>query len=216
MTTFCKPVATGAAIRPARMVEKILYYFCVAGEMELIMDILLYVIGGIILVVLLWYISTRNSIARAEVKIDEAESGIDVALTKRYDVLTKMLDITKGYAKHEVETLTKVVNLRRGMTMGERNQENSKMDEMLGKINVLVENYPDLKASENFKQLQMAVMDVEEHLQASRRAYNGNVTIFNNIIVSFPSSIVAGMMGKSKREFFEAEATKRSDVKMEF
>lgn len=180
------------------------------------MEILLYVLGAVVLLVLFWYIGTRNKIARAEVKINEAESGIDVALTKRYDVLTKMLDVTKGYAKHESETLTKVVSLRRGMSMAERNQENAKMDEMLHQINILQENYPDLKASENFKQLQMAILDVEEHLQASRRAYNGNVTILNNIIVSFPSSVVAGMMGKSKKEFFEAEAIKRADVKMEF
>jgi len=175
-----------------------------------------YIIGGILLVILLWYITTRNNIARAEVKINEAESGIDVALTKRYDVLTKMLDVTKGYAKHEVETQTQVVKLRSGMTMSERSEANTKMDDMLHQINILQENYPDLKASENFKQLQMAILDVEEHLQASRRAYNGNVTIFNNLIVSFPSSVVSGMMGKSIKEFFEAEASKKADVKMDF
>jgi LemA protein len=178
--------------------------------------VILYVLGGIILVVLLWYIATRNNIARAEVKIDEAESGIDVALTKRYDVLTKMLDVTKGYAKHEAETLEKVVNLRKGMTMHERNAENAKMDDMFRQLNILVENYPDLKASENFKQLQNAIMDVEEHLQAARRLYNGNVTIFNNYLVAFPSNVVANSMGKVKKEFFEAEAAKKADVKMEF
>lgn len=180
------------------------------------MEILLYVIGGLVLIVLLWYISTRNNIARAEVKINEAESGIDVALTKRYDMLTKLLDVTKGYAKHEAETLEKVVNLRRGMSMRERSAENAKMDDMFRQLNILVENYPDLKASENFKQLQHAIMDVEEHLQAARRLYNGNVTIYNNLLVTFPSSIVANSMGKVKKEFFEAEAAKRADVKMEF
>lgn len=180
------------------------------------MDIFLYVIAGIILIILLWYIGTRNKIAQAEVKIDEAKSGIDIALTKRYDILTKMLDVTKGYAKHEAETLKQVVNLRTGMTMSERNKANAQMDEMLHQINILKEDYPDLKASENFKQLQIAILDVEEHLQASRRLYNGNVTIFNNLIVSFPSSIIAGMMKKDKKEFFEAEATKRADVKLDF
>jgi LemA protein len=177
---------------------------------------ILYVLGGLVLIVLIWYIATRNTIARAEVKIDEAESGIDVALTKRYDMLTKLLDVTKGYAKHEAETLEKVVNLRQGMTMRERSAENAKMDDVFRQLNILVENYPDLKASENFKQLQSAIMDVEEHLQAARRLYNGNVTIFNNLLVSFPSSVVANSMGKMKKEFFEAEASKRADVKMEF
>jgi len=177
---------------------------------------ILYILAGVAVLLLLWYIATRNRIVRAEVKINEAESGIDVALTKRYDVLTKMLDATKGYAKHERETLGEVVNLRKGMTMNERNQANAKMDELLGRINVLVENYPELKASENFKQLQKSIMDVEEHLQAARRLYNGNVTIFNNIIVAFPSSVVAGMMGRGKKEFFKAEAQKKADVKMDF
>jgi len=180
------------------------------------MDIFLYILGGLLLIVLFWYIGTRNSIVKAEVKIDEAESGIDVALTKRYDVLTKMLDVTKGYAKHETETLQKVVNLRKGMTMSERSVENAKMDEMYHKINILKEDYPDLKASENFKQLQNAILDVEEHLQASRRLYNGNVTLYNNLIVTFPSSVIAGMMGRVRKEFFEAETTKKADVKMEF
>jgi LemA protein len=90
------------------------------------------------------------------------------------------------------------------------------MDDMFRQLNILVENYPDLKASENFKQLQHAILDVEEHLQAARRLYNGNVTIFNNLLVSFPSSVVANSMGKMKKEFFEAEASKRADVKMEF
>lgn len=180
------------------------------------MEVLLIVLGGLILVVLIWYIATRNSIVRAEVKISEAESGIDVALTKRYDVLTKMLEVTKGYAKHEAETLEKVVNLRKGMTMRERSAENAKMDDVFRQLNILVENYPDLKASENFRQLQHTIMDVEEHLQAARRLYNGNVTIYNNLLVTFPSSIVASNMGKVKKEYFEAEAAKRADVKMDF
>ncbi|PKM62791.1 MAG: LemA family protein [Firmicutes bacterium HGW-Firmicutes-21] len=180
------------------------------------MDTIFYVLGGIVLLLVIWFIATRNKIVRAEVKIDEAASGIDVALTKRFDVLTKMLDVTKGYAKYEAETLTRVVSLRKGMSMSERSEANAKMDDMLRGINVLVENYPDLKASENYKQLQLSILDVEEHLQASRRLYNGNVTVFNNIIVTFPSSAVAGMMGKSKKEFFEAEAKKRADVKMDF
>lgn len=180
------------------------------------MEIFFFVLGGLVLVVLFWYVATRNSIVGAEVKISEAESGIDIALTKRYDMLTKLLDVTKGYAKHEAETLEKVVNLRKGMTIRERSAENAKMDDMFRQLNILVENYPNLKASENFRQLQHAIMDVEEHLQAARRLYNGNVTIFNNLLVTFPSNIVANSMGKVKKEYFEAEAAKKADVKMEF
>ncbi len=177
-----------------------------------------FVIIGVALVViiLLWYISVGNKLNRAVVKIDEAESGIDVALTKRYDVLTKQLDIVKGYAKHESETIAKVIELRRGAPIAEKNAAAAAMSEMQAKINVVAEAYPELRSAENFRALQASVNDTEEHLQAARRAYNANVSSFNQMLVTFPTSIVASSRGLSKRDFFEAEAAKRADVKMEF
>ena len=163
-----------------------------------------------------WYISTRNHFARLVVKIDESESGIDVALTKRYDTLTKMLDVTKGYSKHEAEVLSHIVQLRKGMSIAERGVANHQMDELTEKISVLVENYPELKASENYKRLQISVAEVEEHLQASRRIYNMNVSAFNQLLVSWPASIVGANMKHTPKDFFEMEETKRQDVKMDF
>lgn len=171
---------------------------------------------AIIVILLITYINIGNKLARAQVKIDEAESGIDVALTKRYDLLTKQLDIAKGYAKHEIETLTNVINLRKGMSMSERSEAAGEMDKMQQGINVVAEAYPELKSSENFKTLQNAVSDAEEHLQAARRVYNANVSSFNQMLVSFPSSIIANSKGLTKRDFFEAEESKKADVKMEF
>ena len=170
----------------------------------------------IVVILVLIYISIGNKLARALVKIDEAESGIDVALTKRYDVLTKQLEVCKGYAKHEVETLTKVIELRKGMSLADKADAVGKMNEMQSGINVIAEAYPELKSSENFRSLQNSVNDVEEHLQASRRAYNANVSYYNQMLVTFPSSIVAGSKGMTRRDFFEAEETKKQDVKMEF
>lgn len=170
----------------------------------------------IILIILIWFVSTSNALNKAIVKIDEANSGIDVALTKRYDVLTKMLDITKGYAKHEKETLFETINLRKDMTMAEKSEANNKMSEAFGKINVIAEAYPELKSSENFKTLQLSVSDVEEHLQAARRLYNANISSYNQMIVSFPTSIIAGMKGLAKKDFFVADEAKKEDVKMEF
>lgn len=170
----------------------------------------------IVLVVVIWYISTYNGIKVLKIKIDEALSGIDVALTKRYDVLTKMVDVCKAYKQHETELLTEVISLRSGMSMQDRNNASRQMDVLAGKINVLAENYPELKSSNNFVQLQKAIMDVEEHLQASRRLYNSNVTSYNAKIVMFPNSIVAGAMGATSEEFFVAEDIKRQDVKMSF
>ena len=169
----------------------------------------------VIVILLAYVISISNSLNKALVKIDEASSGIDVALTKRYDVLTKMIDVVKGYAKHEQETLFKTIELRKNMTIQEKNQANADMEENFTKINALAENYPDLKASENYKTLQASITDVEEHLQAARRLYNANVSSYNQKIVTFPSSIIANSKGLTKKEFFNAEEKKREDVKID-
>lgn len=170
---------------------------------------------GIVFVFFIAYISISNGLNRAIVKIDEASSDIDVSLTKRYDVLTKMIDVVKGYAKYEQETIFKTVELRKNMTMKEKNEANKVMEENMEKINILAENYPDLKASENYKTLQKAIADVEEHLQASRRLYNANVSIYNQKIVTFPSSAIASSKGLTKRDFFVTEEKKRDDVKID-
>ena len=172
------------------------------------------IIIAIILVIVIWYISTSNKLNRAVVKIDESLSGIDVALTKRYDVLTKMIDVVKSYAKHEKETLFEVIKLRDKMSMKEKNEANHVMDENFRKINVVAENYPELKSSENYKTLQQSITDVEEHLQASRRLYNSNVSLYNQLIVSFPTSSIAKNKGMIKKDFFEADEIKKEDVKI--
>ena len=175
-----------------------------------------WIVGGVVAIILIWAIVTSNSFKRANVKIDEAESGIDVALTKRFDVLTKMRDAVKGYSAHEKSTFAETISIRKGMSMGERNEAHKQMNEMQASINALAEAYPELRASENFMALQHSITDVEEHLQAARRLYNGNVSTYNQSIIVFPKSIIAGMMKMVKREFFEAEAAKRLDVKMDF
>lgn len=164
----------------------------------------------------LGYISMYNSIKIAKLKVSEALSGIDIALTKRYDVLTKMLDVVKGYKTHELQVLTDVIKLRSGMTMKERNEASSQMDNLFGQIRAIVESYPELKSSANFEHLQKTVVDVEEHLQAARRLYNSNVTRYNKLVVTFPGSIIASGMGATPEEYFVADESKRSDVKMEF
>ena len=170
------------------------------------------VIGGTII----WYIATMNRFAQLAVKVTESDSGIDVALTKRFDTLTKMLDVTKAYAKHESEVLAGIVKLRKGMPMDERIVANQQMDEVTGRINILTESYPELRSSENFKQLQLAVAEVEDHLQAARRIYNMNVSTFNQLLVTWPSSIVGKQHGHEKKVFFEADEQKKNDVGMNF
>lgn len=179
-----------------------------------------YVVLALVLILfilaVIWIIRTRNFFARLIVKIGEAESGIDIALTKRYDILTKLLDVTKGYAEHEKEILTQTAALRSGSTLKEKEEYNSALNEAFRRINVVAENYPSLTADRSFKELQMSISDVEEHLQAARRAYNGNVSIFNQKLITFPSNIIADSMGLEPVDFFQAEEDKRQDVKMQF
>ncbi len=178
------------------------------------MDYIVIAVIIVVLIIVISIISISNKINKAIVKIDEASSGIDVALTKRYDVLTKMIDVVKSYAKHEKDTLFEVIKLRKNMSIEEKNAENKKMDENFSKINIVAENYPELKSSENYKTLQQSIVEVEEHLQAARRLYNSNVSIYNQMIVSFPISIIAKSKGMVKKDFFEADETKKEDVKI--
>lgn len=182
------------------------------------------IIAVVIVVVLVislvgWWISTSNKFKRMGVKIDEAESGIDVALTKRFDLLTKALATVKGYAKHESETLEKVIKMRTpasNASLAEKQEFANATGQALNSINVVAEQYPQLKADTQFTSLQHHISDVEEQLQAARRLYNANVSAYNQAIIVFPGSLVANSMHLTKREFFEAEEAKKADVKIEF
>ena len=144
----------------------------------------------------------------------EGLSGVEVALTKRYDMLTKMLDTAKGYMGHESELFTKVIELRRGMSVAEMNDAQRQMDVLSGKFFAVAENYPELRSSDVFVELQRGIRDAEEHLQAARRLYNTSVTSYNTAIAMFPAKILAG--SRQPKEFFAADASKREDVKMTF
>ena len=174
-----------------------------------------------IIAIVAWYITTMNWFRQTKVKVEEANSGIDVALTKRYDLLTKALAAVKGYAKHEAETLSKVIGMRTGnikeLSLDEKSKLNAELSELQRGINVVVEQYPQLKADTQFTLLQNQTADCEEQLQAARRVYNSNVSIFNQKRVTFPDSIVAKRIGFTKDlEFFKADEEKRQDVKFEF
>ncbi len=178
------------------------------------------IIVALVVIVAFWFIGIMNRLRQLALKVDEAESGIDVALTKRFDMLTKMLQTTKGYAKHEAETLENVVKWRNGMpkdaTLKDKEQFFNQMNQVASGINVVVEKYPDLKANTVFQDLQAGIVDTEEHLQAARRLYNANVTSINTIIVTFPQSIVAKQIKMTRKPYFEAEEAKKADVKFEF
>ena len=170
----------------------------------------------VIIVVTVWWIIKSNDFNLKAVKIDEGLSGVEVALTKRYDMLTKLLDVVKGYAEHEKTLFSQVVELRRGMSFGELNKAIGETDAIAGRLFAVAEAYPELRSSDVFRELQSGIRDAEEHLQAARRLYNTHVTAFNMAIVVFPASVVAKLKRLGKREFFVAEENKREDVTMKF
>ncbi len=181
---------------------------------------ILFFLLGLIFIIVLWFIATMNKLRHLDLKVQEAESGIDVALTKRYDMLTKMLEITKGYAKHEAETLENVVKWRGGIpnnaSLEDKQEFTKQLNEVSSGLDVVVEQYPDLKANTVFKELQAAVTNTEEHLQAARRLYNANVTHLNHLVVSFPQSIVANSIHMEQRPYYETEDIKKQDVEIKF
>ena len=183
------------------------------------------VIAAVVVILIIslvcWWVKKMNYFRMMQVKIKEAASGIDVALTKRFDLLSKQYNIVKGYAKHENETLVDVTKMRANYHEGtgdvkEMSSFNAQMDKLSRSINVVIERYPELKANTMFISLSNSCTDVEEHLQAARRLFNSNVSTYNQAIVQFPGSIVAGAIGAHPEEFFKADEEKREDVKMEF
>ena len=115
----------------------------------------------IALIAVLWAVKASNNIKRMEIKVDEAFSGIEVALTKRYDMLTKMLDVCKGFMKHESELFSKVISLRQGMSLGEMGRADREMGELTGRLFAVAENYPELRSAQVFAELQQGVRDAE-------------------------------------------------------
>lgn len=175
---------------------------------------LLYIVTAVIVILVICYICTLNKLNKASIKVDEALSGIDVALTKRHDVIESMVEVVKGYAKHEKEIMFATAEIRKNMPLSEKVKVNKVMDKNLKNINIVVEKYPELKASENFKELQKTIADVEEHLQAARRCYNANVSSYNQLVLSFPTSIVAKAKKMEEKSFFEVEENKKDNIQV--
>lgn len=166
--------------------------------------------------ILVYFISTGNTLARLLVKVQEASSGIDVALSKRYGVLKKMFDASKGYMEYEKFMILESIKLRNNMTIVEKKRVASEMESAAMMINSVGEAYPQLASSAVFVNLQKSIADTEEHLQAARRLYNSNVSIYNQKIVSLPTSIVATLRGFKTQDMFTIDAAQRDDFDMNF
>lgn len=174
----------------------------------------------IIAVVIAWLIAAYNGLIRLKNRVDEAWSDIDVQLKRRYDLIPNLVNTVKGYATHERELFEKVTEARaRAMGAGtaqDKAQAENMLSNTLKSLFAVAEAYPDLKANQNFLELQRELTDTEDKIQASRRFYNGNARDFNIKIEIFPNNLIAGMLHFAQREFFETAEEQKEPVKVEF
>ena len=180
----------------------------------------LYIIIAIIIILLLLVFTTYNSFVKLSNGVKEAFSTMDVYLKKRWDLIPNIVETVKGYAKHEKETLEGVIKLRNGaydkMSDDEKIKANQELSKGITKIMALVESYPDLKANENFKDLNNQLTKAEDEIANSRKYYNGTVREYNNKVQMFPSNIVAMIFGYKTKNMFEVNEEERQNVKVDF
>lgn len=173
---------------------------------------ILWIILGVAAVVVIWAIAVYNSLIKGRNQVDEAWSDIDVQLKRRYDLIPNLINTVQGYASHEKTVFDDVTRARTAALAAEKQGDPegiAKAENMLsGTLKTLFavsENYPELKANQNFLELQKELSDTEDKIQASRRFYNGNVRDFNTSLQVFPRNVIAGMFNFAERKFFELE-----------
>jgi len=174
---------------------------------------------GIIILVVVGFIifNIYNSLVGKKNQVENAFAGMDTMLKKRYDLIPNLVASVQQYMQHEKGVLTEITELRAKATTGqlsddERVDLDNKISKAFSGIMVAVENYPDLKASNNFIQLQRSLNEIEEQISASRRAYNASVTDYNNAVEMFPTNVFANMMGYQRKKLFEISEIERQNV----
>lgn len=165
------------------------------------------------LLFLFWFIGQSNMLNRYVVTIEESKKTVDITLVKRYDTISEMLKVAKAYAKHEEKVFTELVTMRTGGTVQDTNRVIANQNDVLSQIRAVAENYPDLLSSQQFLNLQKEIASENEDLAAAKRIVNSNIRVINQAIVSFPTSIVAGMKGMGKFDFLEEDLTGKRDLK---
>ena len=183
--------------------------------------IALIVVGAILVVIIFSVIGIYNALIRLRNQVDNAWSQIDVQLKRRHDLIPNLVETAKGYMQHERDTFESITKARSqamgAKTVGEAAKAEGALTEALSKFMLVVENYPDLKANQNFLSLQETLTSTENKIAFARQGYNDQVLFFNNKIQMFPSNIIAGMFSFTKREFFEIEdAAEREVPKVSF
>ena len=171
----------------------------------------MWVLIAVVVVVLLWIAASYNSFVTLTNRVKEAWSDIDVQFKRRYDLIPNLVETVKGYAAHESGTLQKVTEMRTRAMNASAPTDKADAENMLSgalkSLFAVSENYPDLKANQNFLALQQELSDTENKLQAARRFYNSTVQDLNTKLMSFPSNIIGKTFGFTPRDFFQLDAT---------
>ncbi|MFB6226192.1 MAG: LemA family protein [Candidatus Paceibacteria bacterium] len=172
----------------------------------------MYILLGIAVLILIWLVFLYNSLVKLQNRVEEAWSDIDVQLKRRHNLIPNLVDSVKGYMEHEKGTLEKVTELRSQAEQARQEGDTQKIAQIedqlqsaLGNLQVAVEDYPDLKASQNVSELMDELSDTENKIQAARRFYNGQVRNFNTKIESFPANLVASALGFKEQDYYEIE-----------
>lgn len=181
-------------------------------------SLMIWIVAALMVILFIW--STYNSLATSKVRIKEALSGIDVQLKRRVDLVPNLIETVKGYAKHEKSLLENVTKARSSLMSAQTTHEKAASDNMLSSalksLIAISESYPDLKASNNFLELQKELSDIEAKIAYARQFYNSNARSYNTTLVNFPGNIVGNIFGYKREEFFEAEEKERQPVKVSF
>lgn len=181
-----------------------------------------WIVLGLLAVIIIWLVAVYNGLVKTKVRVDEAWSDITVQLKRRADLIPNVVNTVKGYAAHEKGVFEKVTELRNASlnagTVKEAAKAENQFTEVLKSLFAVAENYPALKADQNFLDLQQQLVDTENKIQASRRFYNGSVRDLNTKIQVFPTNMIAKQLGFKEREFFEIEdrATVEEPVDVSF
>ena len=176
-------------------------------------------IGGLFIILIIYILVTRNSFIDLTNQISEAFSAMDVHLKKRWDLVPNLVEIVKGYAKYEKNTLEKVIALRNktydNLTNEEKLATNQELNDTIKSLFALVEKYPDLKASDNFLSLSKSLSTIEEEIAKSRKYYNAVIRIYNNKVEKFPSNLIAKLFGFKTKAMFSIIEAERNNVDVE-
>jgi len=182
--------------------------------------IVLGVVAVVVIVLIFIVIGMYNGLVRARLRVREAWSGIDVQLKRRTDLVPNLVETVKGYASHEREVLENVTRarsmLQQAGSPGQAAEANNMLTQTLRSLFAVAEAYPDLKANQNFLDLQNELTDTEDKIAYARQFYNRNVLSYNTSIATFPNVMLAGMFGFKDEEFFEAEEEARQDIRVSF